>query len=71
LLAIGASDERSLYSDREAAKSLSADTAASAGDNVEPGIWKDALQEKVPWPAHQQISINSFSHALFEAWCRI
>jgi hypothetical protein len=57
----------SLYSDRQAAKSLSPAESASAGDSVESNTRKDALQAKLPWPAHQQKSINSFSNALLVA----
>jgi hypothetical protein len=57
----------SFYSERQAAKSLPADKSAPAGDNAETNTRKDALQGEVPRPAHQQISINSFSHALLIA----
>ncbi len=43
----------SLYSDRQAAKSLSLDKSPPASDIVESNTRKDELQAKVPWPAHQ------------------
>jgi hypothetical protein len=55
----------SLYSKRQATKSLSPDKAAPAGDSEESNTRKDSLHAKLPWPAHQQKSIASFSRALF------
>jgi hypothetical protein len=57
----------SLYNDRQAAKSPSPDKSAPACDGVESKTRKDALQGKVPWPPHQQKTVNSFSHALLAA----
>jgi hypothetical protein len=48
----------SLFSDRQAAKSLSLDMSAPDGDSVESSTRKDALQTKVSWLAHQQKSID-------------
>jgi hypothetical protein len=69
LLAFGVSGETKphLCSERQAAKSLPADKSAPAGDNVGASTRKDALQAKLPLPVYQQISINSFSHALLIA----
>jgi hypothetical protein len=50
----------SLYSDRQAAKSLSPDNSAPAGDSVES-------QANVSGLVQQKKSINSFSHALLDA----
>jgi hypothetical protein len=57
----------SLYSDRQAAKSLSLDKSAPAGDGMESNARKDALQPKLPRPAHKQKSVNFVSHALLVA----
>jgi hypothetical protein len=56
--------KRSLYSDRQDAKLLSPDKLAPAGDSVESNTRDDALQTKLPGPAHQLKNINSFTHAL-------
>jgi hypothetical protein len=57
----------SLYSDRQAAKSLTSDKSAPDGDSADSNTRKDALQAKVPWPAHQMKSINSISRTLLHA----
>jgi hypothetical protein len=57
----------SLYSDRQAAKSLSPDKSAPAGDNRESDTRMDALQTKLPGLVQQKKSVNSFSHALLAA----
>jgi hypothetical protein len=57
----------SLYSKRQAAKSLSPDKSAPAGDSEESNTRKDSIQTKPPWLAHQQKSIASFSHVLLVA----
>jgi hypothetical protein len=57
----------SLYSDRQAAKSPSPVESASAGASVESNTRKEALQAKMPWPAHQQKTINSFSNVYCDA----
>jgi hypothetical protein len=58
----------SLYSDRQAARSLSPDkSAALAGDSVESNTRENSLQAKVPSLAHLKKSINLFSHALLDA----
>jgi hypothetical protein len=54
----------SLYRDRQAAESLSSDKPPLAGDSLESNTRKDALQERLPYPAHQQTSINSLSHTV-------
>jgi hypothetical protein len=51
-----------LYSERQATKSLTPDKSAPSDDGVEPTTRKDALQAKLSWPAHQQISVKSLSH---------
>jgi hypothetical protein len=57
----------SLYSDRQAAKSLSPDNSAPAGDNRESDTRKDVSQTKLPGQVQQKKSINPFSHALLAA----
>jgi hypothetical protein len=53
--------------DKQAAKSLSPDKSAPAGDSVESNTRKDALQAaNVPGLVQQKKSINSFSHALLD-----
>jgi hypothetical protein len=54
----------SLYSDRQAAKSLSPKDRSPAGDSGESNTREDALQPNLPGPAHQQKGVNSLSHAL-------
>jgi hypothetical protein len=55
----------SLSRDRQAAKSLHPPRkSAPAGDNLQSNTRKEALQTRLPWPAHQQASINSLSHAV-------
>jgi hypothetical protein len=53
----------SIYSDRQAAKSLTVDKSAPSDDSVEPNTRKDALQAKVAKLAHQKKSIHSLSRA--------
>jgi hypothetical protein len=54
----------SLYSDSQAAESLSPEKAAPACDSVKSNTRDDAPQAKLPRPVHQQQkSVNSFSHA--------
>jgi hypothetical protein len=57
----------SLYIDRQAAKSLSPEISAPAGDSRESNTRKDALQAKQPGPVYQQESVNSFFRALLVA----
>jgi hypothetical protein len=42
-------------------------TTAQMGDSVKANTQKHKLKARVPWPAHQQESINSFSHVLLVA----
>ena len=53
----------SIDSDTQAAMSLSTDKPAPAGDSAESNTPKDASQAKLPLLAHQQKTINPFSHA--------
>jgi hypothetical protein len=42
--------------------------STTAGDSVEPNTpRKDALQARVPWPAHQQKVSTPFSHTFLTA----
>jgi hypothetical protein len=54
----------SLYSDKQAAESLTPDKSAPAGNSVESNTRDDAPQAKLSWPARQPKRINSFSHAI-------
>jgi hypothetical protein len=60
-------DERDLdgspFIDAQAAMSLSPDKSAPVGDGTELNTPKDALQAKLPLPAHQQKRIDGFSYA--------
>jgi hypothetical protein len=57
----------SLHRERQAAKLLSVDESRAAGDNVEAGIWKDALQAEVPMLGYQKKSIYESSQTLLMA----
>jgi hypothetical protein len=57
-----------LYRDKQkATKSPPLEKSAASGDSVDSDTRDDAPQAKVPYLAHQQKTINSFSHALFIA----
>jgi hypothetical protein len=58
----------SLYSDTQAAKSLSLlDKSAPADDSAESNYREDALQAKVPWQSYHLKIMNSFSCTLLVA----